>query len=108
MEERIRPKSYDDEAPDPSVANSSMATDRVAGVAHETIDRIAEQAGRAEGDLRAGASHAMENARELEEKAMKAADEGVQTVRSYVARNPLAGIGIAFIGGMLLSALLRR
>ena len=85
-----------------------QATDQFAAKAHDTVDRVAERAGRAEQNVRKSAARAKERALEAEEQAMEIADETVQRAHSYIRRNPVVSAGIALAAGFVLSSLLRR
>jgi len=87
-------------------AGSTM--DRLASMAHETIDRVTPKATRAELEVRGAALKAADSAKALQEHATAAVQDGVHTVRSYAERNPLITVGIALATGALLSALIRR
>ncbi len=89
-------------------SNSNSTTERLAGMAHETVDRAAGIAGNAEQDVREAAARTARRARQMQDQAAEAADEGARRVRSYVEDNPLLAAGIAFAAGVLLSSLLRR
>jgi ElaB/YqjD/DUF883 family membrane-anchored ribosome-binding protein len=86
----------------------SSTTDRIASMAHETIDRATPKVNRAEHEVRGAAARAADGAKVLQEQAVHAAEENVRKVRSYIESNPLTTAGIAFAAGVLLSALIRR
>ena len=86
----------------------ATASERLAARAHETVDTIAGRAERAERELRDAAQRTAEQARQLREDYAEAAEERLRRAGSYVQSNPLAVVGIAFVAGMLLSALMRR
>jgi ElaB/YqjD/DUF883 family membrane-anchored ribosome-binding protein len=90
----------------PELGNST--TDRLASMAHETIDRITPHANRTEHDVRGAATKAAESAKLMQEHTVEAAEENLRKVRSYAESNPLITAGIAFAAGALLSALVRR
>lgn len=90
----------------PELAGST--TDRVASMAHETIDRVVPTAKRAEHDVRGAAIQAADSAKQLQEHAAAAAEENLRKLRSYAGSNPLVTAGVAFAVGALVSALLRR
>ena len=83
-------------------------TERFAARAHETVDTLAGRAERAERELRGAADRTAEQARQLRDDYAELAEERLRRVGSYVESNPLAVVGIAFVAGVLLSALLRR
>jgi len=84
------------------------ATDRVASMARDTIDRLAPKANRAEHEVRDAASRTTEGVKHLQEQAVDAAEEGLRQARSYISSNPLTTAGIAFAAGVLLSVVLTR
>jgi ElaB/YqjD/DUF883 family membrane-anchored ribosome-binding protein len=86
----------------------SSTTDRLASMAHETIDRVTPTASRAENEVRGAATRAADSAKLMQEHAVAAAEENLRKVRSYAESNPLVTAGIAFAAGVLLSALVRR
>lgn len=83
-------------------------TDRLASTAHETIDRVTPKSNRAEHELRVAATRVADSAKLLQQHAVEAASDKVRAVRSYAESNPLTTAGIAFMAGVLLSALTRR
>ena len=89
-------------------ANGNSTTDRLAAMAHDTVDRVAESANYAEQEVRGAAGRAAERAREMQEEAMATADQQVKKARSYIEENPLMSAGIAFAAGVIFSALIRR
>jgi ElaB/YqjD/DUF883 family membrane-anchored ribosome-binding protein len=86
----------------------ASATDRLASMAHDTLDRVTPKANRAEHEVRNAAARTTESVKHLQEQAVEAAEEGLRQARSYIASNPLTTAGIAFAAGVLLSALIRR
>ena len=86
----------------------STTTERVAAKAHETVDTIAERAERAERDVRKAAQRTAEQARQLQQEYAETAEQSLRRASSYLESNPLAVAGIAFIAGVLLSAMIRR
>lgn len=87
---------------------SGGTTERLAGRAHEAIDKAASTASQAEQRVRDTAARAAETARRSEQEIEQKMTEGVEQLRSYVERNPMASAGIAFVAGVVLSSLLRR
>ena len=83
-------------------------SDRLASMAHETIDRVRPKANRVEHEVRGAAAIATGGARALQDSAIQASEENVRKVRSLIESNPLATAGIAFAAGALLSAWVRR
>jgi len=86
----------------------SSTSDRLASMAHETIDRVTPKANRAEHEVRGAAARAADSAKLLQENAVQATEENLRKVRSFIETNPLATAGIAFAAGVVLSALVRR
>ena len=83
-------------------------TDRFAAKAHETVDTIAERAQRAEREVRGAAERTAEQARQLRDQYADTAEQSLRRASSYLESNPLAVVGIAFVAGVLLSAMIRR
>lgn len=88
--------------------NSTSTSDRLASMAHETIDRVAPKVNRVEHEVRGAAARAGDGAKLLQERAVEAAEENLRSVRSYIETNPLTTAGIAFAAGILLMSLIRR
>ena len=86
----------------------STTTDHYAAKAHETVDTIAERAQRAEREVRGAAERTVEQARQLRDQYAETAEESLKRATSYLEKNPLAVVGIAFVAGVLLSTMLRR
>lgn len=84
------------------------STDRLASMAHETIDRVVPKASQAEQELRAAAARAADATKRLQGSAVEATEEHLRRARSYIASNPLMIAGVAFAAGVLLSALYPR
>lgn len=90
----------------PGLANST--TERLASMAHETINGVTAKANRAENEVRDATMKAAEGAKLLREHATAAAEDNLRKLRSYAESHPLVTAGIAFAAGALLSALIRR
>lgn len=88
--------------------DSVTTTDRLASMAHETIDGIAPKANRTEDELRGAATRVTDGAKLLRDQALETAEENLRSARSYAESNPLAMAGIAFAAGVLLTAWFRR
>jgi ElaB/YqjD/DUF883 family membrane-anchored ribosome-binding protein len=88
--------------------SGNSTSDRLASMAHETIDRVIPKANRAEHEVRGAATRAANSAKLMQGHAVEAAEENVRKLRSYIESNPLTTAGIAFAAGALLSALIRR
>ena len=90
------------------ISSDGSTTDRLASMAHETVDRVTQQSNGAVDELLAAATKVGDSARILQEHAVDAARDKVREVRSYAESNPLITAGIAFAAGVLLTALVRR
>ena len=77
--------------------SETKTTDHFAAKAHETVDSLAERAQRAERGVRAAADRTVEQA-----------EQSLKRATSYFESNPLAVVGVAFVAGVLLSAMMRR
>ena len=88
------------------------AVHRLAATAHQTVDRVAEQASAIENDLRHRAADLGDEVREQEKRARAAAERGAKKARAYLRKEPLRGAaivaGIALAAGALLGAVLLR
>jgi ElaB/YqjD/DUF883 family membrane-anchored ribosome-binding protein len=88
--------------------SDAAATERLATMAHDTIDRVADVATDAEREVRGAAARTARQAKEVGEQAMATADENISKLRAYVEENPLLSAGIAFAAGIVLVSLLSR
>ncbi len=84
------------------------STDRLASMAHDTIDRVTPRISRAEQEVRSAAAKTADGAKNLQAQAVQATEEGLANARSYIEKNPLTTAAIAFAAGALLSTLVRR
>jgi ElaB/YqjD/DUF883 family membrane-anchored ribosome-binding protein len=80
----------------------------MATAAHDTVDRVARAADRAEREVRRATTRATRRVKKTRARAVQRADASVGTVRSYIEGNPVACAGIAFAAGLVLAGLLRR
>jgi ElaB/YqjD/DUF883 family membrane-anchored ribosome-binding protein len=78
-------------------------TERLARVAHATVDRFAERAAEMEQDLRARASILGSRA---EKRARAVLNTQLRGARGYVRKQPLSGAGIALAAGVVIGGLL--
>jgi ElaB/YqjD/DUF883 family membrane-anchored ribosome-binding protein len=88
--------------------SDNPTTDRLASMAHDTIDRVAEAANHAEREVRAAATRTAAHARDMHDQAKESADDHLRKARSFVEENPFASAVFAFVAGVVLSALIRR
>jgi ElaB/YqjD/DUF883 family membrane-anchored ribosome-binding protein len=79
-----------------------------AATQQETIDRIADEANDVKRRIRGVAASAAVGAKRAQDRLVEATDENVRKARSYIERNPLTTVGIAFVAGALLSSWIRR
>jgi ElaB/YqjD/DUF883 family membrane-anchored ribosome-binding protein len=86
----------------------NSTSDRLASMAHETIDRVTPKVSRVELEVRGAAARAGDGAKLLQEQAVEAAEANLRRVRSFIETNPLTTAGIAFAAGVLLISLIRR
>jgi ElaB/YqjD/DUF883 family membrane-anchored ribosome-binding protein len=86
----------------------SSTSDRLASMAHETINRAAPKVNRAEREMRGAAAKAADSAKLLQERTMQVTEKNLRRARSFIESNPLATAAIAFAAGALLSAFIRR
>lgn len=82
------------------------ATERLAAVAHETVDRLAGRTSGMEQQLRERAAVLGERARKQEKRARTAMRQQVRKARGYVRKQPLLGAGIALAAGIAIGGLL--
>ena len=94
-------------------------TDKTIATLHSLLDRIAEQTAEAETRIRAAAGDAektvRERSRQARSKSLELSSEAehqaralADSVEGYVRERPAQALGIAFLGGLLISGLLRR
>jgi ElaB/YqjD/DUF883 family membrane-anchored ribosome-binding protein len=107
MEQRVESKSNSSNDTSAAMA-SQQTTGQIAAKAHDTIDRVADTAGRAEQGVRESAAKVKERAMESEERVQQAADETVRKAESYIQQHPIFSAGVAIAAGFVLSSLLRR
>jgi ElaB/YqjD/DUF883 family membrane-anchored ribosome-binding protein len=80
----------------PNLTGVTATVDRIAGSAHETIDRIASVA-----------NSAAEQMSMKSEDLMAAKERWMESCSTYVRENPLTALGIAVAAGFLLSRIMR-
>jgi ElaB/YqjD/DUF883 family membrane-anchored ribosome-binding protein len=82
--------------------------DAPAATQQDTIDRIADEAKDVRRRIRGVAASAAVGAKRAQDQLVEAAGENARKARSYIERNPLTTVGIAFVAGALLSSWIRR
>lgn len=93
---------------DKSSRNDSTETERLAKILHEALDRVAEQAGGAEVNLRDRAAEVKERGRSTRRHVREKGNEAANMLEEYVDDHPWAAVGLAFGAGIILSSMLRR
>jgi ElaB/YqjD/DUF883 family membrane-anchored ribosome-binding protein len=83
-------------------------TERVVKALHEALDRVAEQAGGAEQNMRESAAGMQERVRSTGRQVRAKGNEAANVVEDYVDDHPWAAVGLAFGAGIILSSMLRR
>lgn len=87
---------------------SAPVTDTASQKATDTVNNLSEHIADAEARIREAADNAIatlgDKSVELERKATEIGND----VNRYVRANPLQALGIAFVGGILFSALTRK
>jgi ElaB/YqjD/DUF883 family membrane-anchored ribosome-binding protein len=83
-------------------------TERIVRVLHDALDRLAEQAGGAEEQVRDSAESVRERVRSTKQQVRARSNEAANAVDDYVDDHPWAAVGIAFGAGIILSSILRR
>lgn len=93
---------------DESVSNTKPITDKVSSIAHETVDRAAEQVGNAEEALRETASSTAENIADRKESVELEVGTAANKARKVIVENPLVAASAAFTLGFLVTSLLTK
>ncbi len=89
-------------------SNGSTYSERLTQAAHETIDRVGEQAADMERRLKDKAGEVRRKSTDGRDRAQEMGQEAVETARSYAHDHPFATLAVAFGAGVLLSSLVRR
>jgi ElaB/YqjD/DUF883 family membrane-anchored ribosome-binding protein len=87
---------------------NAPTTQKVASVAHEAINGVAEKAEPVEQRLRDQASKTGEQVEATQAAATEYLRQSMQQIESFVKERPMAASGIAFAAGILAAAILRR
>lgn len=83
-------------------------TDRLSEHAHESVDKTAGTAAKAEERHRHETEDAQARVSDMGQKGKRRSEEALHSVSHFVEENPLTSLGIAFAAGALLSSLRRR
>lgn len=91
-----------------SPESDTSTMDRLAAMAHDSVDRVSSAGERAEHEARGAATGVAHGAKVFQDDAAAAVEDSLAKVRSYAESNPLVTAGIAFAVGALLSTFIRR
>ncbi len=83
-------------------------TDKARAFAHDAVDSASNRAEDVERKARAEARRAAHKVEEGEERARQQIDQTMASVEKFVRERPVAGVGMAFVAGMVAAILLRR
>ncbi|MCS4305852.1 ElaB/YqjD/DUF883 family membrane-anchored ribosome-binding protein [Rheinheimera pacifica] len=87
---------------------NSPVTTKASEAAHHAVDAMAVKAAAAEDTLRKTAASSQETLAHKQEEIKQQLQSTYSKTHQLAAQNPLATAGIAFVAGMLVTALLRR
>ncbi len=83
-------------------------TDHLSNSVHESVNKIAKTAGKAEERIRHGAIDAEAHVRDAGRKAKESSSKTLQSIGGFVREHPVTSLSFAFAAGTLLYALKRR
>ncbi|MEO2268711.1 DUF883 domain-containing protein [Pseudoalteromonas sp. YIC-656] len=83
-------------------------TEQAAKVAHETIDKVAHKAADAEQYVRTHAQQSKESISQQKEQLEQSLQDSIDRTKAFAKENPLLCAGLAFVAGMIFTALMRR
>ena len=89
-------------------ALNSPVTEKAIEAAHHAVDAVAIKAAVAEDTLRKTAASSQETLTHKQEEIKQQLQSTYSKTHQLAAQNPLATAGIAFVAGVLVTALLRR
>lgn len=87
---------------------NSPVTTKASEAAHHAVDAMAVKAASAEDTLRKTAASSQETLAHKQEEIKQQLQSSYSKTHELASQNPLATAGIAFVAGMLVTALLRR
>ena len=87
---------------------NAPTTQKVASVAHEAINGVAEKAEPVEQRLRDQAIKTGEQLEATQTAAIEQMQESMLKMETFIKERPMAASGIAFAAGILAAAILRR
>lgn len=87
---------------------NSPVTTKASEAAHHAVDAMAVKAAAAEDTLRKTAASSQETLAHKQEEIKQQLQSTYSKTHQLAAQNPLATAGIAFVAGVLVTALLRR
>lgn len=88
--------------------SASPTTDQTAENLQEILERITEHAAEAEARIRESAKKAQKDLTASAKTTQQNAKALSADIEEYVHEHPLQALGIAFMGGLVLSSLLKR
>jgi ElaB/YqjD/DUF883 family membrane-anchored ribosome-binding protein len=89
-------------------AGESPATKRATEAAHQTVDRLAGSAAKAEERIRGAVASGEEQLREKRAEVTASTEQAFDQVKKYTKENPLMAAGIAFATGLIVSRIIGR
>lgn len=97
MSNKTEPVNSNSPTTDKTVENLQLMLDQLSERAAEVENRIRNASGEAENQLKLKADATQQQAKEL-----------TRNVEEYVHEHPMQALGIAFVGGLLLSSWFKR
>jgi ElaB/YqjD/DUF883 family membrane-anchored ribosome-binding protein len=91
-----------------AVRNDSPTTEKAVETMQEILNQITSRAAEAETRIRDAVHDAESNVRARTHDAEKSAKALADGIEDYVHQHPMQALGIAFVGGLLLSSMLKR
>jgi ElaB/YqjD/DUF883 family membrane-anchored ribosome-binding protein len=85
----------------------SRTTDRLAGTAHDAIDKVASGLSSAEQRVRATAGNMHDTLNTTTRNARLRSERAINSVRDYANGHPFTSLGIAFAVGLALASFMR-
>jgi ElaB/YqjD/DUF883 family membrane-anchored ribosome-binding protein len=89
-------------------SSGAPLTDRATEAAHDTIDRISNNAAKAEKHVRGAVANGEVQLRDKGAEARVNSEKAIEQIRDYAKENPLMAAGIAFASGLLVSRIVGR
>jgi ElaB/YqjD/DUF883 family membrane-anchored ribosome-binding protein len=89
-------------------AGEAPATKRATEAAHQTVDRLAGSAAKAEERIRGAVASSEEQLREKGAEVSASTEQAFDQGKKYTKENPLMAAGIAFATGLIVSRMIGR